>query len=895
MKKALKITRKIIFWIFFVGLFLTTTLTVLLYVYEDDIKQYAIDELNSHLKTEFQAQDVELSFFHSFPQASIEFTDVFIADAYSTVQSEDTLFFAERMFLNFSLADLYYGDYNVNRVSIHQGGLYLKTTASGDVNYDILEEKKNTDKDNENFDFLLELLELENFELRYRNLSAKQFYDLQIKSGLFQGNFTQDEFDVLSEAELHIHRLKSNSFTLVSDKDAELNLDLAVNMPNKSYRFNKGDLTIEEMPFHVTGTIDSADVDLNISGDEIELHDMVNSIVDDAVKDVKQYEGTGTVNFVTHIHGPISRTSMPCVEANFDITNGTLTEPDSKLTITDVSFNGRYENEQKNREERLQLNNVNLQMLDSYFKGKANITNFAQPTVSMAAEGDIDLGRFHQFFSFKNIEKLNGRMIFNCLAALQFYDPEYNKKSFDVLKSDGTFTLQNIQYKAVDDHMLYKNISGEIVMKDKDAAANQLEVHTANSDILVNGAMKNLMAYLDGSGNLGLIASIESKNLDLDEFVMSNASETNGPLKKFKLPENLNLNVDLDVKKLKWDGHTFLNISSKMLMSHRTVDMKNLNLYMADGHVRGNLKFKNLIENGNFIDGKLWFSGINIQKLFKDWDNFEQRSITHEHATGMVKGDIDLLLSFNPYMSLIDEQLYAQCNILIQDGKLKELETMKMITDYMRTNKGLKLLLNKHIDQFERKLLNLEFKDLENSITIQNKKILIPKMKIKSNALDVELFGWHDFDNQIEYHFSFKFRELKSQVEENEFGIIEDDGLGFVVYLKMYGDLNDPTIELDNEERKLNFKEYMADEKEDIKSMLKSDFGFFKKDSTVKKIEKNNRNEVEFIIYDGEQEEPRDTIIQEKRKNKNHTNKLFDKWKKEADQKKKDQIEYEEE
>ena len=195
-------------------------------------------------------------------------------------------------------------------------------------------------RESENFEFLLELLEVENFKLRYSNLSAKQFYDLKIKSGLFQGNFTQDEYDVLSEADLHINRIKSNSFTLVSDKDADLNLDLAVNSIEESYTFKKGDLKIEEMPFHLTGVIDSTNVDLNISGDNIELHDLVNSIVDDAAEDVKRYEGTGTINFVTHIHGPISSKTMPAVEAIFDIDNGTLTDPDSKLAITGVSFAG---------------------------------------------------------------------------------------------------------------------------------------------------------------------------------------------------------------------------------------------------------------------------------------------------------------------------------------------------------------------------------------------------------------------------------------------------------------------------------------------------------------------------------------------------------------------------
>ena len=139
---------------------------------------------------------------------------------------------------------------------------------------------------------------------------------------------------------------------------------------------------------------------------------------------------------------------------------------------------------------------------------------------------------------------------------------------------------------------------------------------------------------------------------------------------------------------------------------------------------------------------------------------------------------------------------------------------------------------------------------------------------------------------------SFRFRELKTQITENEFGVIDDDGLGFVVYLTMYGDLDDPIFEMDGKERKRDFKENLADEKTDIKSMLKSDFGFFKKDSTVKRIERENKNEVEFIIYDGDQDEPKDTILNEEKKNKKRTIKFFDKLKKEADQNK-EQIEYE--
>jgi AsmA-like C-terminal region len=893
-KKALKIARRIFFWIFFIGLFLTTVVTVILYVYEDDIKQYAIDEMNEYLKTEFQAEDISLSFFHDFPFASIEFKNVFIADSYPEIESKDTLLYAERMFFNFNVMDIYSGNYKVKRISLHHGGLFLKTAEDGQTNFDIIKKKEENSSEEQKFEFLLELLEVDDFELRYRNIAAQQFYDLSILQGLFQGDFSEESFLISSESNLFINRLKSNSFTLVKEKIAHLNMDLAVNSVQDSYTFSRGDLEIEKMAFRVTGRIDSASVDLKISGDEIQLNDLANSLVDESVEDVKNYEGTGIINFVSHIHGPISSLSMPVIDADFDITNGSITDPESKLTITDVSFQGRYGNAQSDREEQLSFENVKLKMLESYFNGTASITNFSQPLLEAKMDGNIDLGKFHQFFKFENIEKLSGSTSFQCSAKVRFFDPEYDTKTFDVLESEGTFSLNKIQFKSTLQELYYHEISGELVLNDKDAAAKELQIRTAKSDVLINGAMMNLMPFLDGTGNLGLVASIESKNIDLGELLKGSEAEENDALQVFTLPANLNLNVDLGVENLNWENHNFQEITGKLLMSNREVNLNKFFMRTLGGEVFGNLNFTNRMENGNLIDGRLYFSGVNVNKLFKEWNNFGQSNITDNNLTGNVNGDVDLLLSFNPYFSLIDEQLFAKCNLEIKEGELNDVETLKSVTEYMRSNKTLKLLLNKHIDKFEQKLLNLQFSNLRNEITIKDRRITIPKMRIETNALDIDLFGWHDFDNQIEYHFSFRFRELKQKATENEFGIIEDDGLGLVVYLTMYGDLDNPSFELDGDARRKSFKDKLKEEKHDLKAILKSEMGFFKKDTTIQKIEKNNRNEIQFIIYDADQENSSDTVRTKKKKNKKHTGKLFDKWKQQADQKK-NKIDYKEE
>jgi hypothetical protein len=50
----------------------------------------------------------------------------------------------------------------------------------------------------------------------------------------------------------------------------------------------------------------------------------------------------------------------------------------------------------------------------------------------------------------------------------------------------------------------------------------------------------------------------------------------------------------------------------------------------------------------------------------------------------------------------------------------------------------------------------------------------------------------------------------------------------------MHGTLDKPIYEWDSEGRKVQAKEYRQEEKAQAKSMLKAEFGFFQKDSTVK-------------------------------------------------------------
>jgi hypothetical protein len=71
-----------------------------------------------------------------------------------------------------------------------------------------------------------------------------------------------------------------------------------------------------------------------------------------------------------------------------------------------------------------------------------------------------------------------------------------------------------------------------------------------------------------------------------------------------------------------------------------------------------------------------------------------------------------------------------------------------------------------------------------------------------------------------------------------EFGTIEDDGLGRTkMFLTVQGPVSDPKIKYDKKGVEEKIVEDVKKEKENLKTLLNKEFGWFKKDTTSKSKE----------------------------------------------------------
>ena len=113
--------------------------------------------------------------------------------------------------------------------------------------------------------------------------------------------------------------------------------------------------------------------------------------------------------------------------------------------------------------------------------------------------------------------------------------------------------------------------------------------------------------------------------------------------------------------------------------------------------------------------------------------------------------------------------------------------------------------------------------------------------------------GTHQFNNQVDYRFTLLLDQIlgkkAKKPKDSEFGYVEDDGLGKTqLFLRMKGDLNDPDISYDKQQLGKHLKKEVKEEKQEIKAILKQEFGLFKKDTTLKSPTKEENTQALFEI-----------------------------------------------
>lgn len=809
-------------------------ITLVLYVFKDNIIGAVITEVNKYLKTEVKVAEVDLSFWSSFPNLSVDFEHVFIRDSYQGSTDRDTLLYTDRIRLKFNPADIWREEYRVKKIEIEPGTLQLKVNRSGEVNYDIVKPSEDTTAAAP-FKFELEKVSCENLRFSYDNRATQQRYVTHVHDLQLSGNFTEKQFDLQAESQLKINKAKSGEITLLSNREATFDLRLKVDQEKGSVELPEALVYISNLPFAVKGKVDPKGLDFNIQSNDIQLTDLATNFAVTEVDEIRKFNGKGTVYFDLDIEGKNEATSPVVIDCSFGINEGELTEPESRMSLRNIHLDGEYSNRGGSEKEFLQLKDMRFNTIGGPFSGELLLTRFKAPRFQGRAVGNIDMNVVHRLFHIPYVETTGGNVLLRTNFDIKAEPQEDESLDYAVNKLEGDLELKGLHVKLLEDKRDFRDLYGRLYLRNDEAGIEHVRLAVGKTDIEVNGVFRNIVNYLKSKGELNANVQLKSNNIDVADLGTTTKEEKIQDGRQYILPPDIVGSVFMEVGNLQYEGHDFKQFKGNLLVGNRTLHFPSLSLKNAGADINGNLTIEERTPEIFHVITNIATPNLQFKQLFREWNNFRQDVIGENNISGKAQAKVYLEAPFDLRSGVISKSIRSEIHIKVLDGRLKDVEAFKSITDNLRTSNAAKLAIGpKHINSLERKLLDLKFETLENTLIIRNGSMEIPKMTILSNALDIDLTGTHSFEDVIDYRFAFRFRDLKDQQKDLEFGEVIDDGTGMRVYMRMYGPLDDPTIVWDKQAKKDQAKENREKAKEDARSILKTEFGFYKNDTTVK-------------------------------------------------------------
>lgn len=859
-----------------------------LYFFKDDIINIVIKEMNSHLKSKVEVAEVNLAFWGTFPNLSVDFEDVFIQDSYEGSSNLDTLLYSEKIRFKFNPMDLISENYTLKSIDISDGTFKMKVNEDGVVNYDVLQETTDSTTAKK-FELNLEEVQFENFSYAYINHSTNQEYVTLINSMELEGAFSSSVYTTKAKADLQILSAKSGEVKLISNQPAVLNVSVNVNNDSNTVIIPESVIHISELPFNFSGAIDSAGFEFNLNAKNLNIKDAANRLAMRQIDDIKRFEGQGVLKFDLSLKKNRGITKPLKIDCFFGVKNGNLRVPSSKIALSKLSLEGFYSNSEGKKKEKLALKNISFRTKGGPFKGELLLTEFEAPLFRGSANGLIDLAVVHALFGIPNVEKLLGSINLDSRFTLQGNPNESGTINYDIKKLEGSAKLNNVTTKLVEDKRQFESINGLVYLRSNEAGIDNVSLKIGSSDFLLKGVFKNVVDYFKGTGNLLADINVKSENISMQDLGTDSKEKIVQRSRAFIIPNNISGKVFLDVNTMTYESHLFEEIKGNMSLTGRTIHFPRVSLVNGGADVRGSLTIEERSPEIFYISSQLASKNINFTKLFKEWDNFKQDVIKSSNIEGVAQANINFEAPFDMRGGIISNAIRAQIGIQIDNGRLKNVETFATIVESLKQS-SLKAILGKeNIDAFGKKLKDLRFDQLKNTIIIKNGILTIPTMSINSNAINIEASGKHTFDNVIDYKFGFRFRDLKKK-QESEFGEIIDDGSGFRVFMRMFGTMDNPSIEWDRESRKDIAKQNREVEKQNVKSILKSEFGLFKNDTTVGSYIKEVGPKEELII-EFDPVKSIDTIIDNKEPKKDtKVNRWLEKMKKQAEAEKEEEF-----
>jgi hypothetical protein len=883
--------------IFFISLLSLTALLavssgIVSYFFQDETIGVVIESINEQVTSRIQVRSAHFSVFRKFPNAAVEFKHVVMDPAkdFDTLSFDPAhsrhLLVAESVFAELNLFRLLAGDYRITRIEVHDGNINMLTDKNGKHNFIFWKAPEKSTGENSPIE--LQNVTLRNVEVYYSHKRSNTVIALHADRSRLSGRFSSQQYSLSADWQGTVRLLSVDEDVFIRDKALELTGKLDAD--HHVFTIRRSELTLAKVEMTVSGgfsTGGDVELDLHAEGRQMDYTSLVSVIPDPYGQKLHDYPGKGDVDFAVDIKGKAGGGSMPHIEAQFGMRQGQMTHRQSKIKLTGLSFTGTFTTGEKNRRATgaLHIRDFGCNIGSGTIKGRLSMQNFVQPQITAKIAGNTDLGQLYRFIPGKQIASAGGRMNCDLTVNARLKHLLLTKTSdIDRLELQGTVKLNDASVYLREPAYRFNRINGSLQFGNR-MVINNLTLMLHGNDFKIEGYMERLTSYLlKRSKTVYLKANVSSQLACIDSLLLSGTratgkavpaaasrnAEGTAPL----LPASIDFDANIEVAKFRYRKFEAEGMKAHLVYQPRILEIQSIGFSFMSGKVTGSGTVANDGINNIHALGETMLNQVEVKHLFRAFDNFGQNVLCAEHVRGRLSGDLAFAVGWDSRMRLRQDEVTVEGRMDLDGGELVNFEPLSNLSRFVALEE----------------LQNIRFSKLHTRVSVRNRQLIFPQTDIQTSTFDILGSGEHHFDNSYTYRVKIllsellaaKARKAKRENQENEYS--EDGGKRTALYLRIAGQGDDFTISYDKQSAKASVAADIRNEKQNLKNILKEEFGWFKKDtSLVKSTEPANTGKLRFTFDEESQQQDnktdqKDTGKTNRAKDKNAEEKIKIDW-----------------
>lgn len=823
MKKAFKI----------IGIVLLVIVVLLVaapFLFESQIKDYVRRTANESVDAQVEFSDISLSFFRSFPQATV------VIENFSVINNEpfkgDTLALGEELQLEMSIKELFKSADEpkvLDDIKINNTFLNIKVDSLGNANYDIAVKDTTTvasDSASTGFSFNLKHYEINNSRVKYLDEGQKLLLDVEELNHQGTGDFSlaESELDTKSNALVSldfegVNYLNRNKVSL----DAVIQMDLE----NMRYTFLENEAMINQLPLTFEGFVqvneDNNEIDLSFQTPSSDFKNFLAVIPATYAKNIENVETSGDFIVNGKIQGIVDETYIPKMDIKVSSDNASFKYPDLPKSVQEINIDLQILNETGILEDTyLTFDNVTFRIDQDKFATNGSIKNLmANMLVDMALQGTLNLANLDQAYPLELEQDLNG--ILTADVTTQFDMTSIEKEQYQNVKSSGTASIRNFSYKSPEIPNEVKIANARLNFNQGNVRVPELKLTTGQTDITASGNIENLMGFLFTEQNLKGNFNVNSNVFAINDFMIAETksqsqSETKtedtpgeistpGTNEAVKIPSFLDTEIAFNVNTVIYDNLELKNAKGTIILRDETATLQNITTDIFGGNINlaGNVSTKGSTPT---FDMDLALNALNIAESFNGLEMLQGLAPVAQALQGKLQTSLKLNGNLN-------NDLTPQLSTLAGNA-LAEILTAEVNPE--------KLALLSRLDQ-QLDFINLKDIDLDKlktRLTFNDGMVQIEPFNFDVKGVNVEVSGGHGFDMNMNYNLSLDVpaRMLGSQ-EGNALSRLSGDELKNMVValpIGLKGTFQNPQININMEQAVSNLtQKIVAKQKENLK------------------------------------------------------------------------------